>query len=383
MVTHAANPYKEAVDVVKEMGGDPLKLCYQCGLCTGACPWNLVKSFLVRRLIHEAQLGLVDFESDALWMCVTCGNCVRQCPRGVEIIDIMRALRRSVVGMGIAPIPDSLRVSMKNLAGTGNPWGEPGEKRAEWAEPLKVSTFRDGSQVLYFPCCTSAYDASVRRIARAAATVFQKAETDFGILGAKEVCCGESARKTGDEELFQRLVQGNMAAFSESGVTKMVVSSPHCYYTFKNEYPLAQNGVEVLHFTQFLVELIREGKLKFSKEIKRRVAYHDPCYLGRHSGVFDAPREILSSIPGVELVELADNRERSLCCGGGGGQVWMETKTGERLGEVRFEQVLDAGADVLALACPYCMLMFEGCVQPDALERVALKDIAELVAEAM
>jgi len=301
----------------------------------------------------------------------------------VEIIDIMRALRRSVVGMGIAPIPDSLRVSMKNLAGTGNPWGEPGEKRAEWAEPLKVSTFRDGSQVLYFPCCTSAYDPSVKRIAQFTATVLQKSGIDFGILGVKEVCCGESARKAGDEELFQRLVQGNMAAFSESGVTKMVVSSPHCYYTFKNEYPLAQNGVEVLHSTQFLAELIREGNLKFSKEIKKRVAYHDPCYLGRHSGVFDAPREILSSIPGIELVELADSRESSLCCGGGGGQVWMETKPGERLGEVRIQQVLDVGADVLALACPYCMLMFEGCVQPDVLERVALKDITELVAEAM
>jgi Fe-S oxidoreductase len=301
----------------------------------------------------------------------------------VEIIDVMRAMRRGIVSLGMAPVPDSLRVTMRNLAGSGNPWGEPTEKRTQWAEPLNVSTFSNGAQILYFPCCTTAYDPSVRRVSRATATVFQQSGTSFGILGEREVCCGESARKAGDEELFQRLMQDNMASFQESGATKVVVSSPHCYYTFKNEYPVAENGLEVLHVTQFLAQQIKEGKLKFTKEIKKRVTYHDPCYLGRHSGEFDAPREILSAIPGVELVEMADNRENSFCCGGGGGQVWMETKPGERLGEVRIEQALDVGAEVVALACPYCMLMFEGCVQPDVLERVSLMDITELVAEAM
>ena len=383
MVRQIANPYKEAVDIVREMGGEALRLCYQCGLCTGACPWNVLKSFPVRKLIHEVQLGLVDFESEDMWTCVTCGNCVQQCPRGVEIIDLMRAMRRTIVGLGVGPVPDSLRVTMKNLAGTGNPWGEPTEKRADWAQALNVKPFSNGTQLLYFPCCTTAYDSSVSRIGKATATILQKAGIDFGILGSKEACCGESARKAGDEDLFQRLVQENMAAFAENGIKNIVVSSPHCYYSFKNEYPMAQNGLQVTHSTQFLAGLIRDGKLKFSKEVKKRVAYHDPCYLGRHSGIFDEPREILSSIPGVELVELPNHHEDSICCGGGGGQVWMDTKPGERLGELRAQQALDVGAEVLALACPYCMLMFEGCLTQDVLDRLELRDITELVAEAM
>lgn len=378
----ALSPYKEAVEVLKEAGGEISELCYQCGLCTGSCPWNLVRSFLVRRLMHESQLGLVDFESEDVWLCATCGMCVQACPRGVEIIDVMRALRRTVVGLGVGAVPDSLRLATNSMASAGNPWGEPREQRGDWAGALNVKPFAEGTEVLYFPCCLVEYDTSIRPIGQAMARVFQGLGVDFGVLGAEEEnCCGESARKVGNEELFQELVSRNTKSFAEKGVRKIVVSSPHCYYTFKNEYP--QNGIEVVHSTQFLAEQLREGKLKFSKEVNRKVAYHDPCYLGRHSGVYDEPREVLSSIPGLELVEMADNRENSLCCGGGGGRVWMETPAEERFGDIRIEQAREVGANVLAAACPYCRLMFETSAATPAGEPVEFKDVSELVAEAM
>jgi Fe-S oxidoreductase len=378
----ALSPYKEAVDVLKEAGGENLELCYQCGLCTGSCPWNLVRSFLVRRLMHESQLGLVDFESEDVWLCATCNMCVSVCPRGVEITDVMRALRRTVVGLGAGAVPESLRLALNSMASAGNPWGEPREQRADWAKTLNVKPFAEGTEILYFPCCLVEYDTNVRPIGQAMVSIFQGQGIDFGILGADdENCCGESARKVGNEELFQELVSRNTKSFAEKGVKKIVVSSPHCYYTFKNEYP--QNGIEVVHSTQFLAELLREGKLKFSKEVNKKVAYHDPCYLGRHSGVYDEPREVLSSIPGLELIELPDNRENSLCCGGGGGRVWMETPAEERFADIRIEQAREVGADVLAAACPYCRLMFETSTATPAGGAVEFKDISELVAEAM
>ncbi len=384
MVAPVANPYREAVDAVIEMGGDPLKLCYQCGLCSGVCPWNLLTSFIVRRLIHQVQLGLVDFESPELWMCATCGACVQRCPRGVDIIDVMKALRRTVVGFGIGPVPDSIRIILKNVAGAGNPWGESDEKRADWAQELGVKAFREGTELLYYPCCLICYDASVVRMGRALAKVLQKVGVDFGILGPQENCCGESVRKVGDEDTFQNLMRANIGAWAENGVKRILVSSPHCYHTFKNEYPLAEKGIEVVHTTEFLAELLREGKLAFSKSIEKKVAYHDPCYLGRHSGIYEEPREILRAIPGLELMELPGNRDQSLCCGGGGGRIWMETKVGERFAEVRVQQAIDAGADVIAVACPYCLLCFESCVQPGMMERAPeIRSISELVMEAM
>ena len=374
-------PYKEAVDVVKEAGGDPLELCYQCGLCTGACPWNLVSSFMVRRLIHQSQLGVVDFEGDDLWRCAACGACVERCPRGVEIIDVMRALRRTVVALGVGKVPDSLRIAVKSIATLGNPWQEAREKRADWAQKLGVKPFAPGMELLYFPCCLVAYDADSRRIGEATVKVLQAAGVDFGILGSAEYCCGESARKAGNEDIFQAALAENTAAFQANGVKSVLVSSPHCYYTMKNEYP--QNGFEVVHSTQYIAGLLKEGRLKFSKELNKKVTYHDPCYLGRHSRVFDEPREVLRSIPGLELVEMPENRENSLCCGGGGGRIWMETSVTERFASIRLEQALDVEAESLVVACPYCLMIFESCAQASTREPPKFQDITELVAEAL
>jgi len=378
------SPVKEAVDIIKEEGGEILKLCYQCGLCTASCPWNLVRSFIVRRIMHQGQLGLIDFEDEEVWLCATCGACVQQCPRGVEIIDIMRALRRVVVEVGIAKVPDSLRITVKNIAGLGNPLGEPVENRANWAKGLGVKTYTQGTELLYFPCCIPAYDPKIQRVAQATANILNKAGVDFGILGSKESCCGESIRKAGNEGLFQSLAQSNISAFAEAGVNKVVTTSPHCYHTFKNEYPKFGADFEVVHFSQYLAELIKQGRLNFTKEINKRVTYHDPCYLGRHNNIYDEPRQILNSIPGLELVEMRDYRENSLCCGGGGGRIWMATKKGERFADLRLEQAIDAGASILAVACPYCLCNFEDSVLTlDKSESIEIRDIAELVQEAI
>lgn len=380
----AVAPFKEASDIIKEEGGDVFKLCYQCGTCSATCPWNLVRSFLIRRIMHQAQLGLVDLESDEMWLCATCGACVQRCPRGVEIIDVMRAMRRVIVEVGVAKAPDSLRIAVKNISGVGNPLGEPPEKRADWAEGLDVKTYTKGTEVLYFPGCIPAYDPKVKRVARAIASVLKEAGVDFGILGAAETCCGESVRKAGSESLFQTLAQSNISAFQGAGVTKVVTTSPHCYHTFKNEYPEFGGHFEVIHYSQYLAELIKEGRLKLSKELNKKVTYHDPCYLGRHNGIYDEPRQVLQSIPGLELVEMLDSRENSLCCGGGGGRIWMETKKGERFSDIRIEQALEVGASILAVACPYCMLNFEDSVLTlDKGDVIEIKDIAELVQEAI
>jgi len=376
----AVTPLKEVTEIIEEAGGEELKLCYQCGLCTGVCPWNTVRSFLVRRIMHQAQLGLVDFEDEDMWLCVTCRACVERCPRGVGIIDVMKAMRRGITELGVAKVPDSLRVTIKNISATGNPLGEPPENRANWAKDLGIKEYIEGTEWLYFVGSTAAYDPALQKIPRAIASLLKKARVDFGILGSRETCDGESVRKAGDEQLFQTLARTNIDTFKELGVRKIVTTSPHGYHALKNEYPALDGKFEVVHYSQLLVELIREGRLKPTKELNKKVTYHDSCYLGRHNGIYDEPREVLRSIPGIELVEMPRSQENSLCCGGGGGGVWMETRKGERFADIRLEEAIETGASVLATACPFCMCMFNDSVlslnKGDVIE---IKDIAELL----
>lgn len=375
-------PFKEGEDFIKEAGGEVVKLCFQCGLCTTTCPWNIVRKFIIRKMLRQAQFGLTDFDDEEWWLCTTCNACVRRCPRGVGITDVMEAIRRIMVQSGI--VPASLHSAMASLGGVGNPMREEREKRADWAQGLEVKAFTPGTELLYFPCCVPAYDSRVRNVARATANILQKVGADFGILGVKESCCGESVRKGGNESVFLSLAQSNIDAFAEAGVKKIVVTSPHCYSTFKSEYPELGGNFEVIHFTQYLAELLQEGKLKLEKELKKRVVYQDPCYLGRHHGIYDEPREVLSSIPGLELVEFPDYRESSICCGGGGGRIWMDTKKGERFSDIRLEEAVELGGNILAVACPYCMLNFENSVLTvDKGDVIEVKDISELVQEAM
>jgi len=375
--------YKEIADVIKENGGEAFKLCYQCGLCDVVCPWNRVRNFSMRKIIRQATFGLTDIESDDIWRCTTCGICPQQCPRDVKQIESGVALRRIATEYGVFPTSAKpVRGVSASLLGKGNPLGEDREKRADWAQGLSVKTFAEGMEILYFPGCYLCYDPRLKKVAKATAAILNKAGVDFGILGSKENCCGESIRKTGDEELFKRLARDNIKNFIDNGVRKILVSSPHCYHTFKNEYPEFMVNFEVVHITQYLAELINEGRLELTGEYGKKVTYHDPCYLGRHNGIYDEPREALQKVPGVELDEMPESRATSLCCGGGGGRIWMETVRGERFSDFRIEQAVGIGAEVLVTSCPYCITHFEesklALEDSDSLD---IKDITEIIAE--
>lgn len=374
----------ETADMILGSGAETCTLCFQCAQCSSNCPWNRVAHFDPRRMLHKARLGVADLEDEEWWMCATCRTCVSRCPMEVDIIGVMKAVRQLVVGYGAGRFPDSIRLALKGVAAAGNPAGESPDKRAEWSEKINVPAFKSEMEVLYFSCCIPAYDAKVRRMANNLCGILTKAGVSFGTLGTQEKCCGESVRKCGNEELFSTLASSNIEAFKAAGVKKVVVSSPHCYHTFKNEYPEFGAEFEVVHYTQYLAELVRDGRIKFTKEINKRVSYHDPCYLGRHNEVYDDPRFLLQSIPGIEFVELANIREDSICCGGGGGRVWAETKKGERFSEIRIDQASAVNAEVLATCCPYCILMLDDSLLTQGKEEeMQIMDISELVHEAM
>ena len=375
--------YKEIVDVIKESGGDAFKRCFQCGLCDTVCPWNRVRNFSMRKLVRQATFGFTEIESEEMWLCTTCGRCPQQCPRDVKQIESGIALRRVATEYGVFPASvKPVRTAVGSLIGEGNPLGEDRKKRGDWAKGQSVKTFSDEMEILYFPGCYPSFDPRAKKIATATAKILNTAGVDFGILGAKENCCGESIRKTGDEELFKRLAKENIKTFIDNGVKKILVSSPHCYHTFKNEYPEFMVNFEVIHITQYLFELMNEGRLEFTREFTKKITYHDPCYLGRHNGIYDEPREVLKKVPGLELNEMPESRVDSLCCGGGGGRVWMETQKGERFGDLRMAQAVEVGAELLVTSCPYCITMFEDSrVTMGMDEKIEIRDITEIIQE--
>jgi Fe-S oxidoreductase len=334
-------------------------------------------------MLLEARLGLTDFDSSDIWRCVTCNKCVQRCPRGVPIIDFMRSLRRAVTSLGIAEVPVALSGTLRNLTATGNPMGEAQEKRNDWADGLGIKQFDVETEYLFFPCCVTAYDPTQKNSVRMIADILLKAGINFGILDGLN-CCGESVRKCGDEALFQSLVKGNMSAISTHKVTKIIVNSPHCYQAFKNDYPDFGAGFEIIHTTQLLSTLITGGRLTFTKPINGRIVYHDPCYLGRHNNVYDEPRTIIKSLPGTELVEMQGYGPDSLCCGGGGARIWLETPKNERFSDTRLQQALASGANKLVTSCPYCLSNLRDSKLNHALpEDFVILDINELVTEAL
>ncbi len=383
MILETVTPFKEVIDEIKENGADAFKFCYQCGKCDTVCPWNRVRKFSMRKLIRETTFGLTEIENEEIWRCATCGKCQQQCPRDVQQIQQMIAVRRFATGYGVFPeAVKPMRGASAGLAGEGNPFGNPRAKRADWAEGLSVKTFTEGTEYLYFPGCYLCYDPRLKKVAAATAQVLNKAGVDYGILGEQENCCGESIRKAGDEELFKRLARENIKTWISNGVKKIVVSSPHCYHTFKNEYPEFNVNFEIIHISQLLAQLINEGKLQLSKEYEGKVTYHDPCYLGRHNGVFDEPRDVLKNIPGLDFCELPEIREDSMCCGMGGGRIWMETAKDDRFVNIRLEQAIEVGAEVLVTACPYCITNFEDSrVVLNVDDKIQIKDITEILQE--
>jgi len=381
----AVTPFKEVIAEVKAAGGDVFKLCYQCGKCDVVCPWNRVRSFSIRKIIREAAFGLTEIESEDIWRCTTCGTCPRECPRGVEQIELGVSLRRIASQYGVFPASARpAHTAAGSLRSHGNPLSEERNARADWARGLPVRPFAEGMDVLYFVGCYFSYDPRLRKAAVATANILNKAGVEFGILGTQENCCGESIRKTGAEDVFKTLARENIKTFVDRGVRKILVSSPHCYHTFVNEYPEFMVHLEVVHVSQYLLELINEGRLELTGAYEKKVTYHDPCYLGRHNGIYDEPREVLRKVPGLELIEMPDCRDNSLCCGGGGGRIWMETPKSERFSNLRVEQAHAVHAEVLVTSCPYCISNFEESRLILEYDRVMeVKEIAEIVQEAL
>jgi len=376
-------PFKEIIEEVKDIGGDISKFCYQCGICDTTCPWNIVRDFSIRKIMNQANYGLNEVENEEMWLCSTCGKCVARCPRGVKQIDVTVALRKLATMYQVFPASvKPVRTVVGGLVAEGNPFGEERKVRSKWTKGHKVKKFKEDMEYLYFPCCYPSYDKRLINVAVATAEILKKAGVKFGILGDKENCCGESIRKAGDEDLFKTLAKENIKTFIDAGVKKILVSSPHCYHTFKNEYPEFSVHFEVVHITELIDELIKTGKLKINSEYKKKVTYHDPCYLGRHNNIYEQPRNILKSINGLELVEMQDSREESLCCGGGGGRVWMETIKEERFSNIRIEQAINVEAEELVTACPYCITMLEDSrVVMNCEDKLVIKDITEVIAE--
>jgi len=337
----------------------------------------------MRKLVRQATFGMSEIEGDDIWLCTTCGKCSKACPRDVKQVEAGIALRRMATEYGIfSPTADPVRTIRSNLSSEGNPFAEDRQKRGDWAEGLSIKPFNGKMEILYFTGCYFSYDKRLRKVAMATANILKKAGVDFGILGSKENCCGESIRKTGDEELYLQLAKENIKTFIDNGVKKILVSSPHCYHTFKNEYPEFMVHFEVVHITEYLFELIRDGRLEFTKDYAKKVTYHDPCYLGRHNGIYDEPRKVLQQISGLELTEMEESREDSFCCGGGGGRIWMDTPKGERFSDLRLEQAAKTGAEVMVTSCPYCIVNFEDSLlsRKDS-ETLVIKDLTEIIQE--
>lgn len=383
METENLSDYAEIRELVHEGGGEAFDRCYQCGLCDVVCPWNRVRDFSIRKIVREASFGLTEIEEEEIWRCTTCGRCPQRCPRDVKQIESQVALRRIATEFKVFPAAvQAVRSARASLVSEGNPLGEKREDRAKWTEGHSVKKFTEGTEILYFASCYLSYDPRLKSVAQATVALLNRAGVDYGILGAQDSCCGESIRKAGDEDAFKRLAKQNIKTWIDNGVNKILVSSPHCYHTFKNEYPEFKVNFEVVHMSEFLLDLVEQGRLELKGEYAKKVTYHDPCYLGRHNGIYEAPRALLEKVPGLELREMTDSRVDSLCCGGGGGRIWMETPKEERFSNIRMDQAIDVGAEVLATACPYCITMFEES-RLSAADRGApeVKDITEILQE--
>ena len=355
--------------------------CIQCGKCTGGCPVSIRSPLNPRRIIYEALMGerFNPVERTEIWECTTCATCAERCPKKVKPYEVVLALRSDVVESG--RVKPAVRDALESTFMHGNPWGRGREKRTEWIGDLKVPILKEGEKtdLLYFVCCTTAYDPRVQELGRSMVTLLQNAGVDFAIFGNAENCCANEMNEIGEKGLFEMSQENNMELFAKYKFSCMMTTSPHCFHAFKNEYP--EKDFELLHYTQFFSRYIDEGKIEFKSELPKKITYHDPCFLGKQNKIFDEPRNIIQSIPGVEYLEMDRSRERSLCCEGGGGRMWMESEsTEERLAEVRVKDAVAMGAEILATACPFCLLTLEDAVKTTGNEgKIEVRDIVELL----
>jgi Fe-S oxidoreductase len=322
---------------------------------------------------------------DVLWACTTCQACISACPVFIEPMARIVDMRRYLV-LEQSRFPAEVNRTFTNMERNGNLWEFPAAQRGDWAKPLNIPTLAEApdAEIVFFVGCFGSFDQRNRKTVEAFARILQAAGIKFAILGKEEKCNGDPARRIGNEYLYQTLAQENIETMNGYHVKKVVTACPHCFNTIKNEYPQFGGHYEVLHHTQLIDQLIKEGRIQLSNSIDEKVTYHDPCYLGRYNDEYDAPREILTAIPGIRLEEMPRNRQKSFCCGGGGGRIFMEEHIGKRINNTRMQEAADTGASTLAAACPFCMSMFEDARKSIGVqEEIRTQDVAELVARAM
>jgi Fe-S oxidoreductase/nitrate reductase gamma subunit len=386
-----------------------LEACTRCGRCQDNCPAHLSEKPLnPKKVIQDLRTHLLTqggaiiptnpqsepessplvgevISEDAMWACTACLNCYEQCPVFISGYDKIIDLRRSSVLME-SRFPSELKDVFRAMERKGNPWGVEKAERADWAQPLGVKTLAENPKVdyLYFPGCFKGFDDRNKKVAKALVKILQRMGISFGVLGPEEGCCGDPARRTGNEYLYSMLVEKNLQTFERYHVKKILTTCPHCYNSLKHEYPQFGGNFEVIHQTEFLKTLLDQKKIPLHNVYPLTVTYHDSCYLGRYNQIYEPQREILRAIPGMTLKEMERSRDRSFCCGGGGGRMWMEEHQGKRINEMRIDQALALQPDVIATACPYCLTMLEdGLKARGKDDSVKVYDIAELVEKSM
>ncbi len=387
--------------------------CTECGRCSDVCPaWNtgkvlspkqnnidernylrtqnsLLLSFLSKpkQVTAEGEIFLSPgvMDPEVFWSCTTCRACEEACPVGIEFVDRIVGVRRHMVlTQGI--MPTEVQGTFRNMETNSNPWGISFNDRAEWCKNLGVKMFSEHptAEYLYFVGCAGSFDDRNRKIATAFVKILKKANVDFAILGKEEGCTGDPARRIGNEYLFQTLAKTNIETMNRYKVKKVITACPHCFNTIKNEYPQFGGNYGVAHHTDFIYDLIREGKITPVRPLPQRVTYHDSCYLGRYNNIYDAPREILKSIPGAEVIDTQLSRENGRCCGAGGGRMWMEERVGTRVNHKRLDDLQETNPNVIASACPFCITMLRDATRDKHVEEtVQTKDVVELLAESL
>lgn len=393
-----------------------LDACTRCGRCQENCPAYLTDKPLnpkmviqgIREAFQEQSKGLLQrmrswgveeqppseegkalagqvIEEEAIWSCTTCGACTEQCPVFVEPFPKLVEIRRYLALME-SRFPSEVQVAFRNMENNSNPWGIGMHTRADWAKELGIKTLAEDRDVeyLFYVGCAGSFDDLNKKVAEAVAKLLEAAGVSFGILGVEEGCCGDSARRLGNEYLFQIIAQQNIETMKGYGVRKIVTMCPHCYNTLKHEYPQFGGDFEVYHYTELFSSLIAQGRLQPSKAIDTEMTYHDSCYLGRYNGLYEEPREILRALPGAKLVEMPRSRSRSFCCGGGGGRFWMEEHLGTRINHARFEDVQKTGARMVVTSCPFCLTMMSDAIKEKGMEeKHEARDLAQVLREAV
>jgi Fe-S oxidoreductase/nitrate reductase gamma subunit len=378
--------------------------CTYCGRCQAACPayaagMPLSPKNVIARLSKYMINPPVPFASsapspligedgvihpDELWACTTCIACITECPVFIEIVEDIVDMRR-YLALSEGALKPTAAAALTQVERQGNPWGYPAADRTNWADGLDVPLAEAGQEydVLYWVGCSSAYDARNQNIARALVKIMRAAGLKFAIM-AEEQCSGDGARRLGNEYLFQMLAQTNVENLNQYQFKRIVAACPHCFNVLKNEYPQFGGNYQVVHHSQLIQELLQQGRIRLKPGAARRITFHDSCYLGRYNHEYQAPRAAIAALPGVDMVEMRRSRQQGLCCGGGGGNMWMEVEGKTRINYVRFEDALEVNPQMIGTSCPFCLTMLDDARKVKGVEdKIGVKDIAELVAEAM